>query len=298
MYLLRGFKIVVIIGDQEFASISDQIITLPTTPSVDWAAAAQHCGLIERNIRFVKEKVRSLRHSLPFIHVPAIMIIRMVLHIVKFVNGFPRRGGPKYYSPGQIMTGRGIHVDDLLLKFGTYCLVSENVEPQNSLAEQTRGAISIGNSGNLTGGQAFMALDTGAKITRFQWTELPMPKTVIDRVNQIGKDEPPILTFTNRHGDEIGDTTQDFDHDEDNDEITGVVDENTGVEQIDEENRTFPDKNSSETDDFDGEHAGVDFDAEPTGVEDETNHDYVYDCLLYTSPSPRDRQKSRMPSSA
>ena len=25
---------------------------------------------------------------------------------------------------------------------------------------------------------------------------------------------------------------------------------------------------------------------------------YGYDCLLYTSPSPRDRQKSRMPSSA
>ena len=27
-------------------------------------------------------------------------------------------------------------------------------------------------------------------------------------------------------------------------------------------------------------------------------HHLVYDCLLYTSPSPRDRQKSRMPSSA
>ena len=25
---------------------------------------------------------------------------------------------------------------------------------------------------------------------------------------------------------------------------------------------------------------------------------YAYSCLLYTSPSPRDRQKSRMPSSA
>ena len=25
---------------------------------------------------------------------------------------------------------------------------------------------------------------------------------------------------------------------------------------------------------------------------------YLYTCLLYTSPSPRDRQKSRMPSSA
>jgi hypothetical protein len=84
------------------------------------------------------------------------MVIRMVLHIVKFVNGFPQRGGPKYYSTGQIMTGRGIHADNLLLKFGTYCQVSENVEPRNSLAERTRGAISIGNSGNLRGGQAFM----------------------------------------------------------------------------------------------------------------------------------------------
>ena len=27
-------------------------------------------------------------------------------------------------------------------------------------------------------------------------------------------------------------------------------------------------------------------------------HRWAYDCLLYTSPSPRDRQKSRMPSSA
>ena len=26
--------------------------------------------------------------------------------------------------------------------------------------------------------------------------------------------------------------------------------------------------------------------------------EYINDCLLYTSPSPRDRQKSRMPSSA
>ena len=26
--------------------------------------------------------------------------------------------------------------------------------------------------------------------------------------------------------------------------------------------------------------------------------DYIISCLLYTSPSPRDRQKSRMPSSA
>ena len=30
----------------------------------------------------------------------------------------------------------------------------------------------------------------------------------------------------------------------------------------------------------------------------EAEVDQLYNCLLYTSPSPRDRQKSRMPSSA
>ena len=32
------------------------------------------------------------------------------------------------------------------------------------------------------------------------------------------------------------------------------------------------------------------------GIDDELKNDST--CLLYTSPSPRDRQKSRMPSSA
>jgi hypothetical protein len=47
MYLLRGFCIVVIKGDHEFDSISDLAVGLPTKPSLDWAAASQHCGLIE-----------------------------------------------------------------------------------------------------------------------------------------------------------------------------------------------------------------------------------------------------------
>ena len=31
---------------------------------------------------------------------------------------------------------------------------------------------------------------------------------------------------------------------------------------------------------------------------DRPEHEQTYDCLLYTSPSPRDRTRSRMPSSA
>ncbi len=40
MYLLRGFQIVVIAGDQEFNSIRDLIVSLPTAPKLNWVAAS------------------------------------------------------------------------------------------------------------------------------------------------------------------------------------------------------------------------------------------------------------------
>ncbi len=118
MYLLCGFRIVVIAGDHEFVSISELVVQLLTAPKLDWAAASQHCGLIERNIRFVKERIHSLCHSLPFEWLPGIMVVHMVLHIVKFVNEFPQRGGVKHYSPGEIMTNWHLNVKHFKLSFG------------------------------------------------------------------------------------------------------------------------------------------------------------------------------------
>ena len=66
MYLLRGFHIVEIAGDGELAWIADQVATLPTNPMLNLAVANEHVGLIKRNIRFLKEKSRSICHSLPF----------------------------------------------------------------------------------------------------------------------------------------------------------------------------------------------------------------------------------------
>jgi hypothetical protein len=109
MYMLRGFIIVVLSGGQEFAAFSELAGNLPSAPRLNWVAASQHCGLIEQNICFLKEKICSLRHSLPFERVPGIMVVRMVFHIINFVNGFPCCGGVKRYSPGKIMTNRCIH---------------------------------------------------------------------------------------------------------------------------------------------------------------------------------------------
>ncbi len=67
----------------------------------------------------------------------------------------------KHYSPGTIMSGHNLHGNNIVLGFGVYSQIAKNVEPRNSLAPRMRAAILLGNSGNLTGGQLFLALDTG-----------------------------------------------------------------------------------------------------------------------------------------
>lgn len=114
------------------------------------------------------------------------MVVCMVLHIVKFVNGFPCKGGVKHFSPGEIITDQCLHANNLCLVFGIYCQVAENVEPWSSLAPCMRAAFSFGNLGNLLGGQIFLALDTAHTITFHEWVVIPMPPAVIARVNLLG----------------------------------------------------------------------------------------------------------------
>jgi hypothetical protein len=105
MYMLCGFHIVEIAGDGEFAWIADQVASLPTMPILNLAAASKHVGLVERNICFLKEKTRSIHHSLPFERIPALMLVRMVVYTAQFMNSFPRKGGLKHYPPSATMTG-------------------------------------------------------------------------------------------------------------------------------------------------------------------------------------------------
>ena len=64
--------------------------------------------------------------------------------------------------------------------------------------------------------------------------------------------------------------------------------------------------NSPYTDSFEGSVLRASFSERPKYLDPARSYSsseavfvgQIYDCLLYTSPSPRDRQKSRMPSSA
>ncbi len=189
------------------------------------------------------------------------MVVHMVLHIIKFVNGFPHRGGVKHFSPGEIMTGHRLHKSNIALSFRVYCQIAENIQPWNSLAPQMQAAILVGSSGNLSSGQVFLALDTDHTIVRHQWVALPMPPAVIDCVNLLVWREPTMLTFTDRQGWNIGDNNPQ------NANSVGILDDNSiiihpAVEIPGVDTTMDP-----------AETAGVDpdFDVEPTGVDVDTD---------------------------
>ncbi len=157
-------------------------------------------GLVERNTCFLKEKTHLIRHSPSFEGIPALILVCMVLYTMQFMNSFLRKGSLKHYSPSATMTGAQFHVSQLQLKFGSYCQVVEDVTPLNNLAACTRGAISMWPSGNLSGGQRFLALDTGKLIVRNHWKELPITLAVIDWVNVLGRAKRSLWVFTDRIG--------------------------------------------------------------------------------------------------
>ena len=97
------------------------------------------------------------------------------------------------------------------------------------------GAINLGPTGNLQGGYKFLNLLTGKKITRRNWTHLPMPIEVIKRVNEIGtsQGQTTLLTFQNRHGHENNNPDPYFQPI--NRKIEGVIDDEPTVENFEDD---------------------------------------------------------------
>jgi Reverse transcriptase (RNA-dependent DNA polymerase)/Zinc knuckle len=183
IYSVRGFTVTNIHGDNEFECVRYDI--LPCALNI--VTADDHVGEIERSIRTIKERVRTLIHGLPFRRLPRLMVREMVFAAVKLLNQFPVSGGiSDTMSPYTIMTGRpSIDFNALKLEFGLYVQVFENNNPTNTMKERNTGAIVLSHTGNVQGDYFFMSLETGRRISRHAWTLIPMPQMVIDRVEQM-----------------------------------------------------------------------------------------------------------------
>ncbi len=113
-------------GDGEFVSLEQFTNLLMGAPWLNLTSANEHEPFIERCIRVLKERVQSIRHSVPFQTILKIIMTHMVFYAVKLLNYFPEKGSvSEIYGPKTIMFGEIIDFKKFSLPFGTYCQVHE-----------------------------------------------------------------------------------------------------------------------------------------------------------------------------
>merc|ERR1712214_141743 len=119
------------------------------------------------------------------------------------------------------------------------------------MTARSLGAIALGPSLGQSSGYYFMNLNTGKRIHRRSWTELPMPNEVIKRVEYLGKkdNQPEILIFTDKHGEELPNDLLEEEDAKDEElsygtEFNDPIDSTTGVSEdssVDSDSKSYND---------------------------------------------------------
>ena len=219
-YIRRGFQIIILMMDGQFNkdNLDGEIATFGIALNV--VAAEEHVPEIERHIRTIKERARSVITMLPFTRYPARIIIELIYFCVFWLNSFPATGGiSDTLSPRTIILGSTLdYAAHCKLEFGTY--VQTHEQHDNSMLPRTTGAIALRPTGNAQGGHYFYSLSTGRRLNRNHWTVLPMPAEVIQRVERLSR-RPLGLTpieFADRAGVPLVDNDEEEAYDDDEDE--------------------------------------------------------------------------------
>jgi hypothetical protein len=192
IYRTRGLTICDVHADNEFECVRADL--LPVAMNV--VPADSHVGEVERSIRTIKEGLRTCVHGLPFKRLPRLLLHHMVADTVRCLNQFPWPNGiSDTMSPACIVLGSPLpDFNRMRLEFGSYAQVFEDNDPTNTPRARSLGAIALNPTGNAQGDYFFLSLATGARISRHQWTALPMTDTAIARVEALAlHDNQPLI---------------------------------------------------------------------------------------------------------
>ena len=150
--------------------------------------------MIDSTTRTLKERARSVCHSLPFRKIPLVMCIGLTSGVTKWMNAFPAKSNMiQSMSPSAIVEGK--NKPDFSyprITFGTHTMAF--LETNNTIKTRSVPAIAL-NPSNDHGGHYFMNFFTGKRINSNQWTEIPMTEEIIERVKELAeKDDQPLMT--------------------------------------------------------------------------------------------------------
>jgi hypothetical protein len=183
IYMRRGFKISHMLMDGQFKLLRADMTDLQI--KFNMVSNDKHVPKIERHIHTVKACTHCIYNTLRFHQISPCMLIKMVYLSNFWLSSFtPDNGISKVLSPCAIVVGMQLNfAKHCLLMFGTY--VQTHEEHDNSMASRTTGAIALRPTSNEQGGYYVFSLTTGCRINCNQWTSIPMPNDVIDRVRNL-----------------------------------------------------------------------------------------------------------------
>ena len=149
---------------------------------VDVAGANQHVPVAEARIKLIKAVCRAVKAGVPW-RIPPSKLIHLVFYSNNRINSIPSMTNDFAETPREIFWDVKLdYLKDLRIGFGDHCEVfDENAD--NSLRQRTVPAIALYPSGNAQGSWKFLSLDTMRVVTRDQYTELPTPVSIIERMN-------------------------------------------------------------------------------------------------------------------
>ena len=107
--------------------------------NLNTTAADEHVPEIERQIRVVKERTRSVWNNLKFDHLLNVMIVELTRKVVMWFNALHVAGGVSgTYSPQSIMTGTTFDfTKHIRIEFGAYVETHKSPQPTNTMDTQT-----------------------------------------------------------------------------------------------------------------------------------------------------------------
>jgi hypothetical protein len=178
------------------------------------------CSLAEvkRYIRTVKDRLQSTYQMLPFQVLTKDCTSPPVEECCLLVTCIPAQGWCN--TEILIMTSQHLSYEHAVMEFGAY--VQKHEEHTNNMSQHTMGCICLGPTGNWQGAHWFMYLSLGEQVMQYGWTELLMPREVIDQVSTICHCQHmlPTIAYADCHGNEIGNTINKLEEDaSDNDSL-------------------------------------------------------------------------------
>jgi hypothetical protein len=284
VYITRGSLLEIVKADGQFEPICGELTELGIT--LNKCSREEHVPVAERRIRTLKERCGCIWNALPFTKLPGMLIV-MVSTCDCWLNIFPPKDGiSQKINPRELIAGVKIDYNKhIQAEFGEYVQVHE--EHNNTMQTRTTSAIATKPTGNAQGGHWFFySLPTGRMLDRRQWTPLPMPADVIERINVLGKASQVGLNFTNmrnevyKHEDYDDDFDDDSDYDSNDESSNGDDDDyDDFIAGVDIQNNPDPpdppDEDADETpnnEDNDGEDESENDDDESENNDDESEN--------------------------